>query len=191
MAPRALGAARPFEKLSAVIVLMTVHAFCERYRRLEISVQMAIFACHCFVLSDEWVFRFRVVKSLQSCDLLPARGGMTRLAGLAETSLMRIGMTRRALCERESRVLDERLRTRLRRMAFRAGNLFVRAGQRVFRHRVSKESRRLPSVGGVATRAVFTHLSAMLVRVAAYTVVRKPQIRAVKVLDEDARARRG
>lgn len=38
VASRALSATRPFEKLSAVIVLMTVHAFCERYRRLEISV---------------------------------------------------------------------------------------------------------------------------------------------------------
>ena len=97
---------------------------------------MAIFASHCFVLSDEWVFRFRVVKPLQPCDLLPARGGMTRLAGLAKTSLMRIGMTRRALCERESRVLDEKLRRWLRGMAFRAGNLFVRPGERIFRRRV-------------------------------------------------------
>lgn len=58
MADSALGAAGPFEELSPVIVLVTIHAFCEWYLRLEVPVLVAIFASHRLVLAEQWVFRF-------------------------------------------------------------------------------------------------------------------------------------
>jgi hypothetical protein len=53
---------------------------------------------------------------------------------------------------------------------------------------MSKKPCRLPVIGGVATRAVFADLSAMLVDMAAYAITRKSQISPAKVLDENARA---
>ena len=76
MADSALGAAGPFEELSAVIVLVTIHARCKWYLRLEVPVLVAIFASHRFMLAKQRVFRFRVIEPLQPIDLLPVRGVM-------------------------------------------------------------------------------------------------------------------
>ncbi len=115
---------------------------------------------------------------------------MTGLAGLDKAAFMRIDVTCRALRKGKSRVLDERLPVRHRRVALRAGNFFVRASQGIFRRCMIKESRGLPAIRGVATRTISADLSAMLVEVAAYAVVRKAEISPVQVLDEDVRARR-
>ncbi len=48
----ALGAAGPFEELSAVIVHVTIHAVFKWHLRLEVSVLVAIFASHGFVLAE-------------------------------------------------------------------------------------------------------------------------------------------
>lgn len=165
MADSALGAAGPFEELSAVIVLVTIHALCKWYLCLEVPVLMAIFASHRFVLAEQRVFRFRVVESLQPFDLFPASGVMTRLAGLGKATLMRIGVTCRAFRERESRVLDERLCVRHRRMALRAGNFLVRPGQGIFRRRMIEEWCGLPAIGGVAALAIITQLAPMRIGV--------------------------
>jgi hypothetical protein len=165
MADRAFGAAGPFEELSAVIVLMTIHARCKGYLRLEVPVLVAIFASHCFVLPEQWVFRFRVVESLQPFDLFPVRGVMTGLAGLSKAALMRIGVTCQALRERKSRVFDEGLCIRHRRMTLRAGNLFVCPGQGIFRLRMIEEWCGLPAIEGVATLAIITQLALMRIGV--------------------------
>jgi hypothetical protein len=65
-----------------------------------------------------------VVESLHPCDLFPVGGVMTGLVGRGKAPLMRIGVTSRALRERESRVFDERLRIRHRRMTLCIGNFF-------------------------------------------------------------------
>src|SRR4029077_17858479 len=179
MAPCALGAARAFEELSTVIVLVTIHAVRKWYLRLEVAVLVAIFASHGFVFAEEREFRFRMIESLQPRDLLPARGVMTGLAWLGKAALMRISVACQALCERKSCVLDEGLSIRHVKMAFRTGNLCVRPGERVFRGRMIKQPCGFPAVGGVATRTVFADLSAMLVGVAAHAVARKSEISAV------------
>lgn len=90
---------------------------------------------------------------------------MAGFAGLGKAALMWIGMTPRALHERESRVLDERLCVRHRRMALRAGNFFVCPGQGIFRRRMIEEWRGFPAIGGVATLAIITQLAPMRISV--------------------------
>lgn len=52
MADRAFGATGAFEELSAVIVLVTIHAFRKRYLGLEVPALMAIFAGHRLVFAQ-------------------------------------------------------------------------------------------------------------------------------------------
>ncbi len=184
----AVGAAGPFEELSSVIILMTIHARRKGYLRLEVPVLVAVFASHGFVSAEQWIFRFRMVESLQPCDLFPVRGVMTGLAALDKGALMQIDVTCRALRERKSRVLDERLRIRHRRMALRTGNLFVRPGQGIFRRRMIEEWCGFPAISGVATRTIFADLSAMLVGVAAHAVRRKGEEGFAEISVFDQRA---
>jgi len=51
MADCALGATGAFEELSAVIVLMTIHAVSKWYLLLKVPAPMAIFASHGFVFA--------------------------------------------------------------------------------------------------------------------------------------------
>jgi len=63
-------------ELTFVGIFVTIRALCEWYLRLEVPVLVAIFASDRFVLAEQWVFRFRVIESLQPIDLFPVRGVM-------------------------------------------------------------------------------------------------------------------
>lgn len=68
-------------------------------------------------------------------------------------------------------------------MAFCAGHRGVRSGELEFRRRVTEPAGRLPCFCRMAARAFRAELAAMLVLVAANAGPRKPQVRAVQVLD--------
>ena len=166
MADSAFGAAGPFEELSAVIVLMTIHACCKGYLRLEVPVLVAIFASHRFVLAEQWVFRFRVIESLQPIDLLPVRSVMAGLTRRGETAFVRICVARGTFGEREPGVLHVRFRIGDGRMTLRAGGFFVSPGKRIFSLRMIKERSGFPRVRGVAAGAILAELAVMLILMA-------------------------
>jgi hypothetical protein len=97
MAGRALAATDTLRELSLVRVrLVTIHAFLENQRFLEISARVALGTFHTGMLPQQWILGCRVIEAF--ADFLrrysfPSAGVVTRLATLVETSAMRIGVT--------------------------------------------------------------------------------------------------
>ena len=119
-------------------VLMTIRAFGERHRRLEIIMRVAILASHHLVLSEQGVFCFRVVETRHLRHASPTRRVVTALAGSLEGALVHIDVASNAFLEGKSRVFDILLCVRVldNCMAFHAINFFVRSGERIFRGRM-------------------------------------------------------
>ena len=122
-------------------VLMTIRAFAERHRRLEIITGVAILASHHLVLSEQGVFCLRVVETRHLRHASPARRVVTALAGPLEGALVWVDMAPCTFLEGKSRVFDILLCVRVpdKGMALYAINFFVRSRERIFRSRMIEE----------------------------------------------------
>src|SRR6266481_7314832 len=87
-------------------VLMTIRAFGERNRRLEIIMGVAILASHHLVLSEQGVFCLRVVETRHLRHASPARRVVAALAGPLEGALVWIEVAPRTFLEGKPRVFD-------------------------------------------------------------------------------------
>ncbi len=180
----AFTAAGTTEELPLVRVLMAVHAFRKRYRRLEVPMRVAVAACHGRMFAQQRKLCLGMIESLQLSNAVPVRRVMARLTGGAKTTLVRIRMTRRAFCKRNPCVFHVWLCIGDGRVALSAGRFFVRAGQREFRLGVVKERRRLPTLDRVAARAIFPQLPAVFVLMAACALRGQSKISPIEFLDE-------
>src|SRR5260370_16608317 len=84
-------------------VLMTIRAFGEWHRRLEIIMRVAILASDHLVLSEQGVFCFRVVETRHLRHASPTRRVVTALAGPLEGALVHIDVASNAFLEGTSR----------------------------------------------------------------------------------------
>src|SRR5712691_1059375 len=133
VARRALAFVRARGELPVMLVFVAIHAFAERYLRLEIVALVAIAASHRHVLSEQREFRFLVVETHELRNFLPTGGHVAALAGRSEAALVRIGVAPGAFREREPRVLRIRLGVLDNGVALHAINLLVCPGEGIFR----------------------------------------------------------
>src|SRR5579871_2939085 len=130
MARRTLTGVGTFSKLAIVrIGFVTIHAFRENQRLLEVSIGMALRAIDRGVFAFERIFGLRVVEPLVDRlqrDLLPAARAMAGLATLREAAVVRVLVTIGALVEGDTDVL--RLPIRPVDMALGTLHLGVQSG---------------------------------------------------------------
>src|SRR5580700_9576597 len=118
-------------KLALVrIRLVAVVAVREWDLLFEIAVDVARHAGNLRVLSDERIFRFRVVEIIPRQHRLPAAGGMAGLAGFLELSRVRINVAGGAGVEFHV-AIPRRPSRQIRLVTFFAGNLYMQAGERI------------------------------------------------------------
>lgn len=156
-------------ELTFVRILVAVRALCKWHRRFEVSVCVAVGASHHRMLAKQMIFCLGVIESLQLSDLTPVGRVMTRLTRRCKTALVGIGMARRTLRKGEARIFHIRFCIGNGNVALRAGRLFVRSRERIPCLRMAEEGRGLPSLHGVAARAILPDLAAVLILMAAYT----------------------
>ena len=125
--PGALSTARPFHKLPVVRVgLMAIGALLKRQRLLKVTAAMALDTTHVRVLPQQRVLGFGMIEELcdrRRRDFFPAARVVAGLTALSEASFVRIGVTVRALIERDTDI--SRLVIRSRRMTLLASDLRV------------------------------------------------------------------
>jgi len=119
-------------ELAFVRIFVAIRALREWHWSFEISVRVAIGASHRRVLAKQRIFCFGVIESLQLSDLMPVARAVARLTSRGKTSLVRIGVTRRAFRKGQTRVFHKRFGIGDRAMAFRARCFSMRSGQRIF-----------------------------------------------------------
>lgn len=126
-----------------------------------------------------------MVESLGKPDLFPRTRIVTRLAGILERTMMRVGVTIRALLKCNSDIFHIKLGAGNRGMAFRASNACVSSRQAEFRIFMIEFRRRFPTRFGMTTRAIGAHLPFVFVRMARNAFTRKAQECTVQILDDD------
>lgn len=126
-----------------------------------------------------------MVESLGKPDLFPRTRIVTRLAGILERTVMRVGVTIRALLKCNSDIFHIRLGARDRGMAFRASDACVSSSQAEFRIFMIEFRRRFPTRLGVTTRAIGAELPFVFVRMARRAFTREAQECTVQILNDD------
>ena len=117
------------------------------------------------MLSDQRIFRLRVIELEDGKQILPAAGGVATLAGLLELALVRIDMACRAGIELHVLIASGSAR-RIGFVALFARNLYVQARQRIFRFRVIKIFCGLPAFYVVALGTFVAKLAFMRIGMA-------------------------
>lgn len=126
-----------------------------------------------------------MVESLGKPDLFPRTRIVTRLAGILECAVMRVGVTIRALLKCESDEFHNRLRASDRDMAFRASDACVSSSQTEFRVLMIEFRRRFPTRFRMTTRAIGAELPFVFVRMASIAFTREAQECTVQILNDD------
>ena len=157
---------------------VTIRALLKRQRFLEVPSAVALHALHLSMPPKKRKFRLGMVKgAIQrwSRNLLPARGVVTRRAGLRKTSAVRIRMTIGATAESNSRVA--RLFVPAWRVALLARYLDVQTSQRIAGDRMVEraETDRFPISVVVTLQAVWSQPSLVLVLMAIAAAWRNAQ----------------
>jgi hypothetical protein len=191
VALRALPLARPRLELPFVgIGCVAIHALGEGELLLEIASGMAITTTHLDVHPPQRIFRFRMIERLpRHVDFFPATRCVTGFARGLERPLVRVGMACLASIESYAREFDGLIGAR-GEVAFVAGNLRVKARERIIRFRMVELTRLFPVRQIMAALAVGAELSFMHIRMAGHAVLRESQIGTREVLLLDQRALR-
>jgi len=191
----ALCAGRPLCELPVVWVgFVAIHALLKSQRLLEVSAAVTLNAVDRRMLSEQRIFRFRVIEALVNGlrrDLLPPAGVMTSLAPLREASTMRIGVTIRT--QREGNPNVARFVVRSGCVAFLASYLRMQAGERIARFRMIElfNLNRLPALIIVALQTICPQPPFVFVLVAGNAGRRNTEKRPVQVFNLNGRAVRG
>lgn len=174
------------DELTLMRILMAIDALCESDRLLEISVRVALDAVNIRVFAEQREFGLRMVKSLVFRHFFPARGCMTRFAGLRKRTVVRIPVAVAAFRKRDAR--ESRLTAWSgRRVAFLAGYLRMKPRQRVARFVVIEFLRRFPIHEIVALEAILAQLPLVRIVVAGNAILYQSKERAVQILRFDLR----
>jgi len=173
MALRAFSLAHTGLKLALVRVgRMTRRARIERKKFFEIAARVAFAAAHLQMHSQQGVFCFGMIEFHRRIYFFPAGRRMTGFARSLESSLMRVGVARRAGIEFNSREFRLFIRAG-REVAFVTHDLCVHARQRVFRFRMVELARLFPVRQVVATQAVRAELPLVHIGMAGHAVLRE------------------
>lgn len=149
---------------------MAVRALRERHRLLEITSRVALQAIHLLMFPDQRIPGLGMIKLLAGRNLLPTGGGVAGFTGLRESAAMRVGVAIGTLAERDTRK-PRRASGCCRRMALRAWDLRMEAGQRKSRLGVIDLGGCLPIGETVALQAVLSQLAVMDIFMARHTVL--------------------
>jgi hypothetical protein len=160
-------------------ILMTIAAEPERDHLCKVATLVTCCAFHIGVLAQQRKRCSRVIEFLVCRASLPRHRSVATLATLLEKPSVRVGMTRTALLERQPRVFRCAVR---HRMALLAGNIEMRARQRVTRLRVVESPLYLPVDGAVTPQAVVAKPPLVLVFVTRRARARQPEISLVQIL---------
>lgn len=184
----ALRSARPFDELSAVHVLVTVRAFLESQRFLEVGFEVAQRTFDRLVLALQRVLGFGVIKFFIHRLQRHALPAVRIVAGLAtlllKAALVRIGVAIVALAESQKH--PARLVIRSWGVALLAGHLRVQSGQRIFRPGVIELRDVFPILEVVTLLAVLSQAAIVGILVAGSASLRNPQEGFVRVPDLNA-----
>lgn len=189
MAGGALAATGTLGELSLVRVrLVTIHAFLESQRFLEIAARVALGTLHAGMLPEQWILGCRVIEAFDDClcrYFFPSAGVVTRLAALREASAMRIGVTIGALAECDSGVAWFIVQSGC--MTFLASDLCVQPSQRIAGLSMVElpNADGFPIVVSVALEAVLAQPSLVLVLVAGDAIRRNTEERFIQIFDFD------
>ncbi len=192
MAFRAFTLLLAFFKLPFVrIGFVAIAAIGEGERLFEVAIQVARDASNLGMLSDQRIFRFRVIEIEAGKQVLPAAGGVATLAGLLELALVWIDVARRAGVEVHVLVASGSAR-RIGFVALFAGDFYVQARQRIFRFGVIKILGSLPAFHVVALGTFVAKLAFVRIGVAGSAVrgLAEERLRQVLHLDEFAICRK-
>jgi len=191
----ALCARRPLGELPIVWVgFVAIHTLLKSQRLLEVSAAVTLNAVDHRMLSQQRIFRFRVIETLADGfrrNLLPTASVMAGLAALRETSTVRIRVAIGTQREGNPRVTGFVVGSR--RVAFLTGDLRMQTGKRIARFRMIElfNLDRLPVLIVVTLQTVGPKPPFVFVLVAGNTGCRNAQEGAVKVLNLNGRALRG
>ena len=125
-----------------------------------------------------------MIESFSQPDLFPRIGIVTRLAGILESTVMRVGMTIRALFECDSDIFYIGPRSSDGAMAFCASDICVSSRQAKFRVLMVEFCRRLPASFGVATRTIGAQLPFVFIRMARVAFTREAQKSTIQILND-------
>ena len=190
MAGCAFTAICAFRELAHVCIFVTVHAFGESQRLLEVPIGVALNAFNRGVLALQGILRLRMVEVLADvCHRysFPTRSVVTRLAAQRKTAAERIGVAIGTFSEGDSRI--SRLIVRSRRVAFLATHVNVLASERIASLRVIEllYIDRFPVIVVVALQAIGAKPPLVLILVAGNTGLGKSEKRSIEVRDLDQR----
>lgn len=187
MAGFALAAVRASGELAIMgIGLVAIRAELVRNGTLEVGAGMAAFAGHLQMLAKERKPGSGVVESRRECALLPGTGIVARFATLLERAVMRVPVAVGAIVELQAEIARRAVGAGC--VAFLAGYLGVRPGEREAGLGVVNLLSSLPVGGVVALQAVRAQRTLMLVLMAVDAGASKSQVGVVEVFGGEHRS---
>jgi hypothetical protein len=188
MAFRALALLGTSVELALVRVrFMTIIAILKRQRLFEITIQVAFRTAHHGMLPEERILCFRMVEFKSRQQFFPSRGGVTFFAALLEGAFVRIDMAVDAGLELHVFVAY-RTAGHIWLVALFAGNLDVKAGQRIAGLGVIELIGRFPVREIMTLQAIVSELAFVHIFVARHAVLRQTEERLRKIFHFDERA---
>ena len=185
MALRALSFFLAVCELASVNVLVAVGAIRERERLLEIAVYVTSGAIHRCMLSQQRVFRCRMIEGESGEKFFPSRGRVAGFATLLEGAFVRVKVT--TCAGGEVHAFESRRPARhVGLMTLLACHLDVKARQRIARLGMIESLSRLPIVYVMAALAVLSELALVRINVAREAVLRKSEKRLADIFVFDS-----